>query len=60
MSEFIQESRYPTLHFDGDDYLFNKTYTDELGCRHLDYISVKDLQVKGDRNRNNAYNGDEL
>ena len=48
MSEFIQQSRYPSIHFDEDDYLFNKTYTDETGCRHLDYISVNDLKEKDD------------
>ena len=43
MNELIQQSRYPSIHFENDDYLFNKTYTDETGRRHLDYISVNDL-----------------
>lgn len=65
VNELIQETRYPTLRFEDVTYLFNKTYTDETGCRHLDYISVDDIhawyeRMQGDRNRNNVHNGDEL
>lgn len=65
VNELIQKSKCPTLRFNDTTYLFNKIYTDETGCQHLDYISVKDLhawyeQMEGNRNRNNAHNGDEL